>query len=42
MIDDQQPEYIGPLISEDINNLDHSYLQNAIVSLPLNQSSQDQ
>jgi len=42
MIYYHQPEDISPLISEDINNMDHSSLQNTIVSLPLNQSSQDQ
>lgn len=42
MIDDQQPDDIGCLVSEDIDNLDHSSIHNVIVSHPLNQSSQDQ
>ena len=42
MIDDQQLDDIGHLISEDINNWDHSFVHNAIISHPLNQSSQDQ
>lgn len=42
MIDDQQPDDIGHLISEDINNIDHSSVHNVIVSHSLNQPSQDQ
>ena len=36
MIDDQQPEDTIPLITEDINNIDHSSIQNAIVFVLLN------
>lgn len=42
MIDDQQPNDIGPLISEYINNFHSSSIHNAIVSHPSNQSSQNQ
>jgi len=38
MIDDQKLEDTSPLITDDINNLDHSFVQNAM--LPLSQSSQ--
>ena len=42
MIHDQQLDDIGPLISKDINNFDSTYVHNAIVPHPSNQSSQNQ
>lgn len=42
MIDDQQSNDIGPLISEDINNFDSTSVYNNIVPHPTNQSSQNQ
>ena len=36
MIDDQKPKDSNPLITKDINNLDHSSIENVIVFVPLN------
>lgn len=42
MIDDQQPNDIGHLISEYINNFYSTYVHNVIVPHPSNQSSENQ
>lgn len=42
MIDDQQQDDIGDLISKDINNFYSTSIHNAIVPRPSNQSSQNQ